>query len=138
VVELRDPTAPNAPSEVLPSRQPATSDVQVSPSVALADETPDQDADSVIVGEEKRKPGPSVQSIVFAEFFSGEGNLTKTMRRSGVRCLEPDDFAAGGTDFSDKAQVMQVRHRLREIRTGDEKTSYSPCASLSYLFPCPG
>jgi hypothetical protein len=146
VADLRDPTEPNAPSEFLPSRQPvmyvsegsvkgpASAALDAPPDDVLADEAPAPDVVSKAAGKEKQKSKPSVQSIVFAVFFSGEGNLAKTMRRAGVRCLEPDDFASGGTDLSDKAQVQRARQRLRDIRTADEKLAIHlapPCHTYS-------
>ena len=57
------------------------------------------------------------ENLYFAEFFAGEGGLTKAMQGKGVRCREADELANGGTDFTDLGQIELVKAELRDERT---------------------
>jgi hypothetical protein len=73
-------------------------------------------------------------ALYFAEFFAGEGGLTKAMRRRGVVCRGADELASGGTDFSKADQVSALNEELRERRTDGATLAlhYAPtCATMS-------
>ena len=77
---------------------------------------------------------PPPTNLVFAEFFAGCGELTRTMKARGVECRFADDLASGGTDFEDSVQVAQVKAELRDLRTEGATLALlfaPPCFTLS-------
>jgi hypothetical protein len=55
--------------------------------------------------------------MVFAEFFAGQGDLTRTMRDRGIWCRAADDAATGGIDFGVKEDLDKLKEELRGMRT---------------------
>jgi hypothetical protein len=108
---------PSAPSAASSSVTPPCAPARVSPTKRTT---------------EKGDPPPS--HLVFAEFFAGCGELTRTMQGRGVECRFADDLASGGTDFEDATQVAQVKQELRDLRTQGAALALlfaPPCFTLS-------
>jgi hypothetical protein len=66
-----------------------------------------------------RQAGSTPQSsFYFAEFFAGQGGLTKAMLRKGIRCREADEVETkGGIDFRQCKEVAKLKVELRDRRT---------------------
>jgi site-specific DNA-cytosine methylase len=72
--------------------------------------------------------------LVFAEFFAGSGELTRTMQDRGVACRRADDAASGGTDFEVAAEIAILKEDLRDLRTEGAVLALHlapPCSSFS-------
>ena len=77
---------------------------------------------------------PLHSSILFAEFFAGTAELTRTLRGRGIACRGADDLATGGTDFSDPTAVASLKLELRGLRCEGAKLALHfapPCATFS-------
>ena len=48
-------------------------------------------------------------TLVFAEFFAGRGDLTKTLKEQGIACREADDAATGGLDFDSAEDLLKLK-----------------------------
>ena len=70
---------------------------------------------------------------LFGEFFAGEGGLTKAMKDVGINVLPPDELSAGGTDFSDNAQVEELKTKLWKLSRNNRLALHfaPPCATFS-------
>ena len=74
------------------------------------------------------------QSVLFCEFFAGEGVLTSAMMAAGVPVRPPEDLAGGGTDFEDKAAVDVLRREFEQLAASGVKCMVHlapPCSTFS-------
>ena len=60
---------------------------------------------------------PPTDDVIFAEFFAGDGGLSREVARLGVPTWQPDDLATGGVDFSDGDAVAAVKRRLEDWKS---------------------
>ena len=65
-----------------------------------------------------------LSSFYFAEFFAGQGGLTKAMLQKGIRCREADEVEEGGIDFRRCEEVAKLKEELRTLRTEGAQLSY--------------
>jgi hypothetical protein len=133
---------PSAPSSTLPSQRApiaaasGLSHSQIREAFSLPDSTSSASKRGTGTGQgsPKRQKRDPHDSLIFIEFFAGEGGLTCTMKKRGVKCWDANDAASGGVDFEVEVELTELKSLLRDLRTDGHRFAIHfapPCCTFS-------